>query len=237
MSLELLNAVFKSNIKPSSLKFVLLAMSDYANEQYGNESFAAISTLASKTGLDRKTVQKHLIELERRGLISDTGNRKGATNSIKIWTINSTEILSDPKNGATPIIPISKPKNGTTKRSQKRVTEPLSSLTIKERLNEKSVDDKLNAKETELLKPDPVDSDLWKSFMELRTKKKAQQTKRAMNGLINKLIECNKNSISMNAMIDLCLQKGWIGVNYLWYQNEHNVSNDSKPQAVTMRSI
>jgi len=203
------------------MKFVLLAMSDYANEHDCNELYASITTIANKTSLDIKTVQKHILTLENQGYIQDTGRRKGRTNSIKIWSMDLNKIISTPKNGAPPKLPISTPKNGGTKHPQKRVIDPLV-INLKKRLEEKTPDELLNPTEIMFLKPDPVDVELWDSFMKLRVRKKASQTKRGLTGITNRLIECVENSISMNDMISLCLQESWKGVNYKWYLNHSN---------------
>lgn len=219
MSLELLNAVFKADIKPSSMKFVLLAMSDYANEHDNNECFPSRQTIVDKTGLNLKTVQKYLLDLEELGYITDTGKRKGRTQLIKIWSINLGEIVNRPKNGTVPLLDGNRPKNGSAKQTQKRVTEPLV-INLKERIDNKDVDESLNPTECMFLKPDEVDSELWSSFMKLRVKKKAVQSKRALHALVNKLVECTVHSIPMDEMIALCLESGWKGVNYEWYENK-----------------
>ena len=130
MSIELINAVFKSKVKPATMRFVLLAMSDYANE--AKEAYPSIRTIMNKTMMDRKTVQKQILELEKQGYIADTGRRVGATNSIKVWAISKDRIASSPKNGATPFLPLSTPKNGSGKLSQNWDTEPSVLLTTSE---------------------------------------------------------------------------------------------------------
>lgn len=228
MSLELVNATLKSGVKPSAMRFVLLAISNYANED--SEAYPSHNRVADDTGLDIKTVLKHFLELEKQGYLTDTKERKGKTKSTKVFHVSISKIISTPKNGAPPLFPVSTPKNGLSKHPQKRVTEPLVK-NLKEPLEEKDSDEKLTSKETLSLKPSEVDSELWESFMNLRVKQKAQQTKRALHGIVNKLIECNRYSISMNDMIDLCLQKGWKGVNYSWYENENNIKHGENRKA------
>ena len=58
MSIEALNWAFNQPIKPTSLKFVLVAMCDYASENL--EAFPSIETLAKKTSQNRKTVVSNL---------------------------------------------------------------------------------------------------------------------------------------------------------------------------------
>lgn len=129
MSTHCLNLAFKSEVKKSSLKFILVALADYANEDH--EAYPSIQTLVRKTALDRKTVQAGLNELVELGYIYDTRLRRGSTKGVKVWKLTiersqKWDSLSDPKNG-TP----SDPKNGITKRSQKRDIEPSSFLTTR----------------------------------------------------------------------------------------------------------
>lgn len=130
MSIEHLNAAFKSTVKPSARKFVLVALADYANE--AGLAYPSIQTLSNKTGQNRKTILKHLSALVIEGHIADTGQRVGRTKSIVKYLINIQAVpkaaqLSSPKNGTG-----SSPKNGTAKQSQIRDTEPSVLLTTNE---------------------------------------------------------------------------------------------------------
>jgi pyocin large subunit-like protein len=130
LSIEALNRAFKADIKKSSLKFILVALSDYANEE--GEAYPSIQTLNSKTSLNRKTIISGLMQLESLGFIKNTGKKVGRTNSISVWQITQPgeqsqkgdSLVSSPNSG-TP----SSPKNGTAKQSQKRDTEPSVILT------------------------------------------------------------------------------------------------------------
>ena len=123
MSLQLLNAAFQSGVKPSSMRFVLIAICNFANED--NEAYPSQGRISSDTGLDLKTVGKHILALERQGYLVDTKQRKGRTMSTKVWHVSLGRIISTPKNGVPPLLEVSIPKNGGTKLPQKRVIEPL----------------------------------------------------------------------------------------------------------------
>ena len=130
MSIEALNCAFKADIKKSSLKFILVAMADYANEE--GEAYPSIQTLNSKTSLNRKTIIAGLMQLESLGYLKNTGKKVGRTNSISVWQITNPveqsqkgdSLVSSPKNGTS-----SSPKKGTPKQSQKRDIEPSVILT------------------------------------------------------------------------------------------------------------
>ncbi|EIH1220257.1 DnaT-like ssDNA-binding domain-containing protein [Escherichia coli] len=118
----------------SSLKLILLSMADRADEY--NLCYPSIERLVKDTCLNKKTVQAGLISLMKMGLISDTGERKGATKRVRVFSLNVTKngnikgnreggnepengnvtengnipkngMLNDPKNGM-----LNDPKNG-----------------------------------------------------------------------------------------------------------------------------
>ncbi|HDP9512385.1 TPA: helix-turn-helix domain-containing protein [Escherichia coli] len=118
----------------SSLKLILLSMADRADEY--NLCYPSIERLVKDTCLNKKTVQAGLISLMKMGLISDTGERKGATKRVRVFSLNITKngnikgnregsnepengnvtengnvpkngMLNDPKNGM-----LNDPKNG-----------------------------------------------------------------------------------------------------------------------------
>ncbi|EFK9498518.1 primosomal protein [Escherichia coli] len=118
----------------SSLKLILLSMADRADEY--NLCYPSIERLVKDTCLNKKTVQAGLISLMKMGLISDTGERKGATKRVRVFSLNITQngnikgnreggnepengnvtengnipkngMLNDPKNGM-----LNDPKNG-----------------------------------------------------------------------------------------------------------------------------
>ncbi len=73
----------------SSLKLILLSMADRADEY--NLCYPSIERLVKDTCLNKKTVQAGLISLMKMGLISDTGERKGATKRVRVFSLNITK--------------------------------------------------------------------------------------------------------------------------------------------------
>lgn len=115
----------------SSLKLILLSMADRADEY--NLCYPSIERLVKDTCLNKKTVQAGLISLMKMGLISDTGERKGATKRVRVFSLNITkkgnikgnlEGRNEPENGNVPEngnIPkngmLNDPKNGIQNQS------------------------------------------------------------------------------------------------------------------------
>jgi hypothetical protein len=77
-------------------------------------------------------------------------------------------------------------------------------------------DDDLTIKQMMEFKPESVDSGLWESALKARKKRKAVQSKRALNGFINELKKCEQGGISMNSALDIYLQKSWQGIEAEW---------------------
>ena len=87
------------DIKPASLKLLLLSMADRADEEHC--CFPSIDRLVRDTGLNKKTVQQGLGELVARGLIADTGARRGPTMRVRVFCLVGVEkgVSNQPKNG------------------------------------------------------------------------------------------------------------------------------------------
>ena len=81
--------------KRSAKRLVLLALADRANKE--NTCFPSISRVVKDTGMDRKTVMNTINDLIALGLISDTGERKGGTNQVRVLKINVVKQESYPQ--------------------------------------------------------------------------------------------------------------------------------------------
>lgn len=83
MSLHAIVAVFDHSKARLANRLVLLALADYAHDD-GTNAFPSVDTLAGKAGVDRRTVQRALADLEAAGEIAKTGaTRRGVT----IWRL------------------------------------------------------------------------------------------------------------------------------------------------------
>lgn len=159
MSIRALSWAFALDLRPSSLKFLLVAMADAADDR--GLLFPSLAHLVEKTNQDRKTVQAGVADLIERGLVEDTGARIGRTGSIRVLQIVAFKPESHPKNGTASkdeshpetgiaLSNSSDPENGTAtseavpfsdgsgpvfppKRSQKRDTEPSGTVRNQER--------------------------------------------------------------------------------------------------------
>lgn len=102
------------SVSPGSapLKLILLAMADRADEEHC--CYPSIKRLEADTCLNRKTIQSGIKQLEKLGLVVDTGEKKGPTQRVRVFRLALTEPSqkrNDPKNGNIPKSG-NNPKNG-----------------------------------------------------------------------------------------------------------------------------
>lgn len=89
---------FAQALKPSSLKFLLVALADNADDE--GRAFPSIDMLSTKTSQDRKTVIAGLDRLEELRLATDTGSRVGKTKQVKVYRLERfTEATNSTVNG------------------------------------------------------------------------------------------------------------------------------------------
>ena len=81
--------------KRSAKRLVLLALADRANKE--NTCFPSIARVVKDTEMDRKTVMNTINDLIQLGLVSDTGDRKGGTNQVRVLKINVVKQESYPQ--------------------------------------------------------------------------------------------------------------------------------------------
>jgi len=209
MSSEALSWAFKSDVKPSSVKFTLVALCECANYQTG-KIFPSIKHLCQITGQDRKTVISNIGKLVTEGWISETGERVGRTGQIKVYQANI---------GTVPKTEQSQERNGSAfpvKESQKRDTEP-------SREPSRYID------KVEL--PDWMPIDAWQGWVDMRKQRKRPLTDRATNRAINKLDAIRAKGHDIAELLDRSTINGWLDI----YEPKgtNNAGNSAKPTEPT----
>ncbi len=191
------------SIKPASLKLILLSMADRADEEHC--CFPSILRLVKDTCLDQKTVQKGIGELADRGLIVDTGERKGSTKRVRVFRLVGVEQPNGPKKGNIPKsgnVPkngemndpkngeMNDPKNGVQNQSGESVIEPE---------EDSGLPDWLPVKE-------------WEDFKQHRHEMKAPLSELAMTKAINKLDRLRKEGSPPTQVLEQSVVNGWKGL-------------------------
>ncbi len=115
MSIDATRWAWTVPVNNSSQRLVLLSLADRAGEEH--TAWPSIERLAKDTVLDKKTVQKVILELINLGLVQDTGERTGPTKRVQ----SSQAQRRERARGVRKIQNDSNtPKNGNIKQSQKR---------------------------------------------------------------------------------------------------------------------
>ena len=164
MSYAAQNLVWNLDLRPSSCKFVLLALAMRAGNENG-QCFPSVAKISADTGLDRKTIMAAILKLESLDFLTVTRLR-GAGNkySINLNTLQksstengtSTTIGTSTENGTPPV-----PKTGL---DQYRKRDTNLSLTYQEPINKKSAPKSQTKKRT--LPDDFVLSDRHRAWAE-----------------------------------------------------------------------
>ena len=115
MSIDATRWAWTAPVNNSSQRLVLLSLADRAGEEH--TAWPSIDRLAKDTVLDKKTVQKVILELINLGLVEDTGERTGPTRRVRVLKLNGVKGREDyTKN----LDDANTPKNGNIKQPQKR---------------------------------------------------------------------------------------------------------------------
>lgn len=223
MSIEAITWALRQPVPSSSAKFVLVVVANCASGATGL-AYPSIAYLSEATGQDRKTIIANLRRLSEWGLISDTGERTGATKQVPVYRVEcKPDLLSEQsqkrnssRNGTVP-----KTDGNSTvfplKQSQKRDTEPL--ITIRNQ------EQKIAPKGDNLLSD--VDPQVAADFKSLRSKLRAPITPTAVAGIQR---EAAKAGMSFEAALVMCCERGWRGFRADWVSDSAQSRAGPQPQ-------
>lgn len=94
MSIEATQWAWQISLPCSAQRLILLVLANRAGAE--GFSYPSVARLEKETLLNRKTILKHLSELEEKGLISDTGHRRGkGTKVYFIHAVKTVEVASE----------------------------------------------------------------------------------------------------------------------------------------------
>jgi hypothetical protein len=210
---------FNQDIKPSSVKFVLVSLGD--NAQVDGMAWPSIAALCQKTGQDRKTVIAALDRLEDCGYLKDSGKRTGHTGQIKVYQFNferckSTENGTVPKteqyrisSETVPDFPIKSTEfpSKSTENGTRNPQEPKG--TVKEPKNNKADDfDAIG-----FLMSKGVEKQIASDWLKVRKGKRLNPSLTAFEGLVR---EANKAQLSLQDAVKLCCERGWGALDASW---------------------
>lgn len=245
MSSEARQWAFDRDIKPSSVKFVLVALGDIAQS---DEVWPSIAALVQKTGQDRKTVMAALDKLEATGYLSDTKKRTGSTGQIKVYKFNfeqsnstengivkaaetvpdfdakSTESGTVKEVETVPIFPVTVPDfpiNSTvfppksTENGTRNRNEPIG--TVKEpKKNRRPKNESLSS-----LLEAGVDEQTASDWLQHRQTKRASTSRTV---LTDRIRQAGLANISLAEALRMEVSRGWQGFEASWLQKQARAS-------------
>jgi hypothetical protein len=224
MSFQALTWATEQNI-PAMQKIVLLMMANRFNHDTGL-CCPSHDLLAKECGMTKRSLIDQLSKLEQAGYIKviRSTNDKGMK-KVNRYVLLFNKLGSEPHSlgsegdslvGSATDSLGSEPHSlgGSESRSHKPVNikpvkEPVKKICIED-------DDDLTIKQLIEFKPDQVDCKLWESTLKARKKRKAVQSRRAINGFIGELEKCEQGGVSMTTALDTFLQKSWKGMEAEW---------------------
>ena len=125
MSIDATRWAWTAPVNNSSQRLVLLSLADRASDDH--TAWPSIERLAKDTVLDKKTVQKVILELIKLSLVKDTGERKGSTKRVRVLKLNGvkgreecTQKRDDSNDKKLVNSKPNTPENGSIKQPQKR---------------------------------------------------------------------------------------------------------------------
>jgi pyocin large subunit-like protein len=125
LSIQAIAYIFEQDIKPSSHKFVLIALCNYVRDD--GTAWASIERISKITSLNRKTVIAALNSLRKMGYIEPTKKVGGQTKKIPVYRLIGP-ISGLFKNETGPILDRNRPNFGTGNRPNfgtRSVIDPL----------------------------------------------------------------------------------------------------------------
>lgn len=203
MSSEALAWAFKQNVKPSAVKFTLVAMSECANYKTG-DIHPSIEHLVEITGQDRKTIIANIAKLEELGLLVDTGERSGRTRQIKVYrlsmqTVPNTEQSQMRNSSVSP-----------SKQSQKRDTEPSKEPSTSEA--KASSVSRVRKANGDFVLPSHIPGEQWAAYVEMRAKIRKPMTAYAMRLAVKELDALAADGWPPGAVLDQSTMNDWQGL-------------------------
>lgn len=244
MSVKLMTAVFDRYQIGEGEKLVALCLADFASDD-GRNIFPAIATIAKKTCMTERNVQRVLKKMQSRNWLicvhKSLGGKPSEYAINNAW-INGSEVItnpdtsvtvkSQPRNNVTVTLETSNPDTSVTDTPTLEThtptletSNPDASVTqsIKDPSLEPLYNHHITTNAREAL-PVWLDVELWNDWLDSRKKLKAQNTPRALSIILKKLTDWYNQGLNPNSLIETSLVNGWKDC-YLPKQ-----TNSTKPQ-------
>jgi hypothetical protein len=226
MSFDAMQWAFKQVIKPSSVKFVLVSLADFASDD--GHAWPSIAKLVEKTCQDRKTIIAAIDKLEVQGFLIDSGERIGSTKQIKKYRFNfdcsnNTESGTVPQNEQSRNSPETVPgipEKGTVIPSKSADFPPKSAENGTRNLQELSITPNEPTRNPQAIRdpvaamslPEWLPQDVWKNWIDHRISIKSAMSEQAAKLTIAALANMRNAGNDPVQIINHSIMLGWRGL-------------------------
>jgi len=191
------DAIRQSGLHPNT-RLVLLTLSIYMNE-LGRGAFPSYQTLAEDTGLNKRTVMRHIELATEAGFLEKTrGLRENKSYTSNRYTAKYPE-------GVVTRVTLGS-DTGDTRGSDTGVT-PITLQYINTPLNNPPIPPK-----GVVDVPDFIDGDVWDKWIRHRKEIKKKLTPTQSEGQIKKLTRWHESGYDVNEIITTSIENGWQGL-------------------------
>lgn len=101
MSVKLMSQVWEADLPPTQ-KLIMLSLADHANDD-GWHVYPSVASICARTNLSERTVRGQLQDLQRVGLLVDTGDR--TPRGVVIYAIDTRVLAEFRGAAAAPLAP------------------------------------------------------------------------------------------------------------------------------------
>jgi hypothetical protein len=205
MSIKIMSALWEMDFPPTE-KLVFLALADCANDE--GLAWPSIATIARKTGVSDRSVQRAIRMGETRGLIvREEVKGKGC----RYWI--------SPRHSVTPDT-VSRVTNAT-KTPDTMSPHPRHSVT--QTIREPSKEPSKIIQRLPVAKPDEVDADVWADFCAHRVRKKSDITDTAIRSIAK---QAGLAGWSLNDALAESVTRGWVSFKAEWVESKNGRTSD-----------
>ena len=233
MSIKLMSMVWDSFPRGGGEKLVLLALADWAGDD-GERIWPAIATIAGKTNMSERQVQRILSRFVDQGILEITANEHGGRNLTRHYKINVEAINGD---GMSPFAEDERVTFEVGKGDICDIKGDICDIKGDTHVTQTIIDPLINHQKKKILrtarsksshphKPEGVSDQTWNDFLALRKTKRAAVTPTALDEII-KQAELAGWTLE-RALREMCA-RGWAGFTAEWVDK----SNGGKARSHT----